>query len=730
MPSGPSSLTEPGSAQVSCACPVGHNTSMKQVRRARFVIAPLGALAIGGALALQALAAPDGWLAVDGLIRFNPPSLATYDWANSGLAGPTGTCPAGAVDVGGTGGLFNCGRPSGGSGPPIAPTLTPAAAADPSIISAVFISNPISTDTTACGAGSNVISGKNGDLITSYGISTGPVPAKDDLSNVYAVSHTRAGNGHPEIYFAAEKLVNNGDSHMDFEFLQSVVGRTAACGGSFTGHRTEGDLLVAVDFTNGGGLAGFSVFQWHCAPLPNPQPADGTVCDPGAGALYEPIAVPAAISLAVDAGNIPCGGWVCRDQISGNSTVVSTNDFLEGGIDLGGIPFTGCFNTFLPHTRTAPSFTAQLKDFAGPVGFRSCRDPAITTASAPTGGNVAPGSSVTDAVTAGNGGAGPVPTGSISFFLCGPAQVTPSGCPSGGTQVGSVKPLVGGAASSDPTTATTTGGTYCWRIEYTPDAAATGVFAPGTHTTATTECFSVVAATLPNTGLPELAAQPIVPALPLLLLLPVPVAFAWRRTRALTLVLIAGLIACSSPSPAQTSTPASHPDTSQQQAVELAQPSPTPTPQLATEKSGEMGWRLVIPRIGVDAHIEPLGLDHQGAMASPGDLDTVGWFNRGPGPGEPGDAVIDGHLGLPSEPAVFRDLRLLRPGDAIQMVWPDGRVADFRVASSEMVAASAQPAGLFGRGGPARLSLITCAGQWEQSVRSYSDRLIVTATPA
>ena len=77
--------------------------------------------------------------------------------------------------------------------------------------------------------------------------------------------------------------MNNGDSHMDFEFLQSALGRTAACGGGFTGHRTEGDLLVAVDFTNGGALAGFSVWQWHCAAEPGPQPADGTVCDPNGG---------------------------------------------------------------------------------------------------------------------------------------------------------------------------------------------------------------------------------------------------------------------------------------------------------------------------------------------------------------------------------------------------------------------------------------------------------------
>ena len=700
---------------------------MKQSPWVRLLPAVALAIIATAALAMQVLAAPDGWLAVDGLIRFNPGGGATYDWANSGLSGPTGTCAPGAVDVGGAGGLFNCGSPAGAGAAPNPPTLTPAAATDPSIISAVFISDPISTDSTACGAGDpTVISGKNGDPISSYAISNGPVPAKDDLSNVYAVSHTRAGNGHPEIYFAAEKLVNNGDSHMDFEFLQSALGRTAACGGALTGHRTQGDLLVAVDFTNGGGLAGFTVFQWHCAPLPAPQPVGGTVCDPGAGALYESIAVPAAITLTVNGSDIPCGGWVCRDQISGNPTVVSTNDFLEGGIDLGGIPFTGCFSTFLPHTRTAPSFTAQLKDFAGPVGFRSCRDPAIITTSNPTAASVAPGLTATDSVTVSSGGAGPVPAGTVTFFLCAPGQVTAAGCPSGGSQVGAVKPLAAGVATSDSTPANSAAGTYCWRAEYAPDMASTGVFAPATHTNATTECFAVVAATLPNTGMPDSVIDPLGPLASLLIVPFGLLAIAWRRSRVIAVLVVAWITTSASPATIDAiSTP--HGLIAPVAVPHALYAPPVAAQPLSTEQARATSWRVVIPRIGVDAAIEPVGRDGNGAMTSPESLDTVGWFDQGPKPGQSGDAVLDGHFGLPSVPAVFRDLHKLRPGDAVQVSWPDGRVAVFRVVAIAAVTSSAQPAGLFATAGPARLSLITCAGTWDQSLRTYTERLIVTA---
>ena len=170
----------------------------------------------------------------------------------------------------GSGGLFNCGSPGSGSAPPSPPGLTAAASADKSIVSTLFAVDPLSSDTTACGAGDSTVLGgglKNGDDINTFNFSTGNVPAKDDLGNIYAVSRIRA-DGHHELFFAAERLVNNGDSHMDFEFMQSKVTRSAGCSGTMSGHRTEGDLLLAVDFTNGGSLAGPSL-----RPAPSAIPA-------------------------------------------------------------------------------------------------------------------------------------------------------------------------------------------------------------------------------------------------------------------------------------------------------------------------------------------------------------------------------------------------------------------------------------------------------------------------
>src|SRR5207245_4896853 len=59
---------------------------------------------------------------------------------------------------------------------------------------------------------------------------------------------------------------------------------------------------------------------------------------------------------------IGCGGWVCRD---GSTEVtspdqVATNDFMEGGVNLATLKFSGTVHTFLPHAPYTPSYYTLL----------------------------------------------------------------------------------------------------------------------------------------------------------------------------------------------------------------------------------------------------------------------------------------------------------------------------------------------------------------------------------
>jgi uncharacterized repeat protein (TIGR01451 family) len=110
--------------------------------------------------------------------------------------------------------------------------------------------------------------------------------------------------------------------------------------------------------------------------------------------------------------------------------------------------------------------------------------PTITTQASTSGINA--GSSVTDtAMLSGNNG--PV-TGSVRFFVCGPAAEVPD-CASGGQQVGEPKEIDGGSATSESFSPTHPG-LYCFRVDYAPDAAAE--YLAASHTNLTTECFTLL----------------------------------------------------------------------------------------------------------------------------------------------------------------------------------------------------------------------------------------------
>jgi sortase (surface protein transpeptidase) len=139
--------------------------------------------------------------------------------------------------------------------------------------------------------------------------------------------------------------------------------------------------------------------------------------------------------------------------------------------------------------------------------------------------------------------------------------------------------------------------------------------------------------------------------------------------------------------------------------------------------------RLVIPSLGVTAKVEQVGVDGQGNMAIPKHWQDVGWYAPGVAPGQPGDAVIDGHLdwwGVPH--AVFYYLSALQLGAEIDVLTTTGTIIRFKVTGQQSVAYSSHPAGLFAAGGTPRLSLITCTGVWDAGKRQYTQRLIVNAT--
>lgn len=140
--------------------------------------------------------------------------------------------------------------------------------------------------------------------------------------------------------------------------------------------------------------------------------------------------------------------------------------------------------------------------------------------------------------------------------------------------------------------------------------------------------------------------------------------------------------------------------------------------------------RLAIPAIGVNAVIEARGLDSNRNMDVPKDYHDVAWYSLGPRPGEPGNALINGHSSWWSGDAVFTGLSRLRAGDEVRVVRADGVVVTFKVTSSKTVGANERIASLFAPSTVSTLTLITCSGPWSPITRSTPERLLVSAAHA
>ena len=140
--------------------------------------------------------------------------------------------------------------------------------------------------------------------------------------------------------------------------------------------------------------------------------------------------------------------------------------------------------------------------------------------------------------------------------------------------------------------------------------------------------------------------------------------------------------------------------------------------------------RIEVPAIGVHAPVIRLGLNRDGSLEVPRRWGDTGWWSGGSRPGEPGPAVIAGHVDSKSGPAVFYRLGELRRGDRIRVLSRDGTAADFAVKRLERHPKDDFPtAEVYGRTSGPSLRLITCGGAFDRSSGHYTDNTIVFADP-
>jgi LPXTG-site transpeptidase (sortase) family protein len=132
----------------------------------------------------------------------------------------------------------------------------------------------------------------------------------------------------------------------------------------------------------------------------------------------------------------------------------------------------------------------------------------------------------------------------------------------------------------------------------------------------------------------------------------------------------------------------------------------------------------------VDAPFTALAIGPTGQLEPPPAHDTnlVGWYAGGASPGEQGTAIIAGHVDTTTSAAVFAGLGNLKKGDTFRVVRADRSTATFVVDDVEQFAKDDFPSRrVYGDTPQAQVRLITCAGNYDRTVRDYTDNLVVFA---
>ena len=161
---------------------------------------------------------------------------------------------------------------------------------------------------------------------------------------------------------------------------------------------------------------------------------------------------------------------------------------------------------------------------------------------------------------------------------------------------------------------------------------------------------------------------------------------------------------------------------------------PTDQPLPGAVPAGPWGVppvKLMIPAIGIEAMVEAVAEDPDGAMSVPTFPDDVAWYKLGPGMGVPGNVVFAGHINWDNRVRAFGYLDRLDKGDVVQVIDEQGRGFEYKVESLHWVRAEGAPLSeIFAQPDYPQITLITCGGEYVASRREYLDRLIVKARGA
>lgn len=139
---------------------------------------------------------------------------------------------------------------------------------------------------------------------------------------------------------------------------------------------------------------------------------------------------------------------------------------------------------------------------------------------------------------------------------------------------------------------------------------------------------------------------------------------------------------------------------------------------------------IEIPALNKTSSLTRLGLNSDKTVQVP-PLDQpqqAGWYAFSSKPGDPGPAVILGHIDGNHKKGVFYQLGSLKPGDRVIIERSDSTKLTYAVTRVHRVDKDEFPTDeVYGNTPDSELRLITCGGAFEGGQTGYADNIIVNA---
>jgi hypothetical protein len=220
-----------------------------------------------------------------------------------------------------------------------------------------------------------------------WGCTTASNPTdKNDILNSYSaavVAGSGTDAGDTILYTGGERYANDGSAFWGIWYFQANNTCDASAGNAkFTSTKTDGDVLLLVNFDNGGANITIDAFKWHPCNATGTPIAPSKCKDPAVAAGFFTPALSGTVGgdcAAAAAADDVCATvnranvttpWPTKDKTSAVNTL-AVSEFFEAGFNItdalaGGTQGTEpCFSSFLLETRSSSSIDATLKDFSG-----------------------------------------------------------------------------------------------------------------------------------------------------------------------------------------------------------------------------------------------------------------------------------------------------------------------------------------------------------------------------